>query len=845
MSPPSGKRKPRTKPAPIRVPELPGLESLRAWFASRGWTPHAFQEEAWRTHLAGSGGLIHVPTGAGKTYAAYGGPLAEMIDELRANPGQALVGLRMLYVTPLRAVSRDIEAALRAPIDETALPISVESRTGDTTAAVRARQRDRLPNILVTTPESLSLLLTRANCREQLATCRAVIVDEWHELLSSKRGTQTELSLARLRRFAPAARTWALSATLSNLDEAAHAAVGVSATPHLISAPVERPVIIKTLIPSTPNGLPLAGHLGLVMLDEVVEWINPASSTILFTNTRSQAERWHHAILQERPEWARHTALHHGSVDRAERERIEKGLKNGAIRLVIATSSLDLGVDFAPVEEVFQIGSPKGIARLMQRAGRSAHRPGAPCRITCVPTYALELLEVDAVRRAIAAGVIEGRLPLRAPLDVLSQHMVTCAMGDGFIPDEFFEEVRTAWSYRDLTREDFNWALDLVKTGGATLWAYPDYRKVVEENGVHRVTSKRLAQLHRLNIGTIVSDASVAICYPSGRKIGNIEENFVSRLRPGEKFLFAGKVLEFIRMHELTAIARRARGHTNFTPIWSGTRLPTTEPLAEGVRQSLQLARDKVMDSPELIAAAPIVEVQSRLSLVPGADELLIEICTTREGRHIFMFPFEGRLVHAGLAAVAALRLARACRGTFSIAVNDYGLELLTARDTAVEHLINADLFSSEGLVDDILSSANMTQLARSRFREVARVSGLVFQSHPGVHKSARQVHASAGLLYDVFNEFDPANLLLQQARREVLDREFEESRLARTLARLRRSSVRILHTPRPTPLGFPLILERVGGKLTGQSLLERIESMTQQWRTDTPKSRSRAKTSS
>lgn len=825
-------------------PSLPGLDAVRAWFASRGWTPHPFQEEAWATHLGGGGGLIHVPTGAGKTYAAYGGALIEMIDELRASGGAPLAGLRMLYVTPLRAVSRDIEAALKAPIIEMDLALSVESRTGDTSSSVRARQQRRLPNVLVTTPESLTLLLTRDNAREQLATCRAIVVDEWHELLSGKRGTQTELALARLRRFGPGVRTWALSATLSNLEEAAQAAAGTGAPGRVISAPIERPITIHTLLPPRPETFPWAGHLGLVMLDEVVEWINPNKSTIVFTNTRSQAERWHNAILQERPEWARHTGLHHGSVDRAERERIERGLKNGTIRLVVATSSLDLGVDFAPVEEVFQVGSPKGIARLMQRAGRSAHRPGAPCRITCVPTHALELIEVDAVRRAIAAGVIEGRRPARAPLDVLAQHLVTCAMGGGFTPDELFDEVRTAWSYRDLSRQEFDWTLDLVKTGGATLWAYPDYHKIVEENGVYRVPSRRLAQLHRLNVGTIVGDATVSLCYPSGRGIGSIEENFVSRLRPGDRFLFAGKVLEFIRMRDLTAYARRARGNTTFTPIWGGTKLPTTEPLAELVRRSLELARDGVMDSPELAAAAGIVRVQSRFSIIPGADEVLIEVCDTREGRHVFMFPFEGRLVHAGVASVAALRLSRRTKATFSIAVNDYGLELLTARGVEVEPHIGPELFAADGLIDDVIASVNMTQLARIRFREVARVAGLVFQAHPGVHKSARQVHASAGLLYDVFAEFDPANLLLRQAHREVLEREFEESRLARTMARLRDSRLRILRTDRPTPLGFPLILERVRGKLSSQTLLERIEAMKRQWEQPPVKSRSRARAS-
>jgi ATP-dependent helicase Lhr and Lhr-like helicase len=412
---PRAKAPGRKAPAELQNDQS-GLHVLRTWLAGRGWTPFAFQEEAWSAFARGESGLINVPTGAGKTYAAYLGALAEVIEEARSGPVE---GLRIVFITPLRAVSRDIQLALKDPVEALGLArrIRVESRTGDTSSSVRARQKQQLPAVLITTPESLSLLLSLERSAELFAGLRGVIADEWHELLASKRGTQTELALARLRRLAPQMRTWALSATLANLDEAAMAAVGCAGEvpelpkhgrgprePRTIRAEIRRPIRIETLIPKDPARLPWAGHLGLRMLPELLAALDPTRSTLIFTNTRSQAEIWYQAIRFSKPEWAEVLALHHGSIDRAERERVERGLKSGSLRLVVCTSSLDLGVDFAPVEAVVQVGSPKGVARLMQRAGRAGHRPGAECRIICVPTHAMELVEVASVRHAIASG---------------------------------------------------------------------------------------------------------------------------------------------------------------------------------------------------------------------------------------------------------------------------------------------------------------------------------------------------------------------------------------------------------------------------------------------------------
>lgn len=828
------------RPAPepqIESPRVPtdGPAAVLAWFKSQGWNPWNFQTQVWAAYRSGRSGLLQVPTGAGKTYAAVMGPLAELIDESRAGARPRRVdGLRLLYITPLRAVARDIELAIKRPIEELGLPLSVESRTGDTTQSVRQKQRERLPNVLITTPESLCLLLTRDNASELLRNVRAAVIDEWHELLSSKRGTQTELALAALRGLAPGLRTWALSATLQNLQQAAQAAVGGSADPLIIRGEIERPVIISSLLPQAAR-FPWAGHMGLTMLPQVLAWLDPEQATLVFLNTRAQAELWYQAIRISRPEWEPVLGLHHGSIDRARRQVLEAGLKSGAVRIVVATSSLDLGVDFAPVQRVMQIGSPKGIARLMQRAGRASHRPGAPCHIVCVPTHALELVEIAAVRSAIAEGHIEPRQPLDKPLDVLVQHLVSSSLGTGFRPDPLFEEVRTAYSYRDLTRQEFDWCMELVRDGGRTLGAYPEHHRIApqtgEPNAIHRVSSPRLASLHRLNVGTITSEMTLDIRLASGRRLGSIEEYFVSHLRPRDKFVFAGRVLEFVGLRELSAIVKPASGRTTRTPHWSGTRLPISESLADAVRMALQHAAAGEYASDELLAARPIIEAQQHLSAVPAHDELLIEITRTREGRHLFVYPFEGRLVNGGLAALLALRISRRVATTFSTASTDYGFELLTGDALDFDALLTPELFSPDNLADDALQSANVSDLAKAQFREIARVSGLVYQHHPGARKTGRQVFSTAALIYDVFREFDADNLLLEQARREVLQRQFEQSRLTRALERLSTSRFLIKHTNGPTPLGLPLVLERLGGgRVSSETIEERVRKMTEAW---------------
>ncbi len=810
--------------------------ALERWFAARGWEPFAFQREVWEAYARGESGLIHAATGTGKTYAAWMGPVLEALAE-RGAPKKLrrradATPLRVLWITPLRALAADTEQALARPVQELGLPWTVESRTGDTSQARRARQRERLPTALVTTPESLSLLLCRKDHAAIFADLRCVVVDEWHELMSTKRGAQVELCLARLRALCPQLRTWGVSATLGNLDVAAETLLGYDALnapmpARMVRGVVPKAVEIESLVPEEMDRFPWAGHLNTKLLPEVMRRLEEAQSAIIFTNTRSQCEIWFQSIIAANPTWFEFTAIHHGSLSRRQREDVEDGLKTGRYRIVVATSSLDLGVDFTPVDLVMQVGSPKGVARLLQRAGRSGHNPGRVSRIVCVPTHAFELIEVSAARDAIAAQRIESRDPLDRPLDLLAQHLVTLALGGGFTREGVLAELRTTRAYRLLTIAELDWVIAFVTHGGDALRAYPEYAKVHEEEGVFRVVDRRVALRHVLNIGTIVSDAAIAVKYLSGRKLGTVEESFVSRLTEGDKFIFAGQPLEFVRLRDLVAWVRKAKGMSGAIPRWQGARMPLSTELAAAVRDTLEKARQGRYPSPEMQAVQPVLETQAERSVIPRPDELLIERTETRDGYHCFVYPFEGRLVHEGLAALCAYRIAQLAPISFSFAANDYGFELLSPDAAPLEEALEAGLFSTTHLLHDITQSLNAAELARRQFREIARVAGLIFQGYPGQNKSMKQVQASSSLLYDVFAKYDEGNLLIQQAQREVLERQLEASRLGRVLERLSVSTVRVVDVERPTPLAFPLMVDITRAKLSTEKLADRVRRMT------------------
>ncbi len=815
------------------------------FFAGRGWKPFAFQLQTWRAYLAGESGLVHAPTGSGKTWSVFGGPAIEGLRAMRARSADAVMtgksrktrsparragdaDFTLLWLTPMRALANDTAHNLTQFVAELGLNWSVELRTSDTTATIRKRQREKLPSLLVTTPESLSMLLSYADAMPRLTGVQCVVVDEWHELLSTKRGVQAELGIARLRRWNPHLRTWGLTATLGNLQQAAEVLVPAPARPVVIHAEISKQLEVRSLIPATIERFPWGGHMGLQMLGQVCAAIGEARSTLVFTNTRAQAEIWFRSIMEERPDWLGKIAIHHGSIDRKLRLRVEAMLRDGALRAVVCTSSLDLGVDFPEVDQVVQIGSPKGVGRLMQRAGRSGHRPGQPSVVIGVPTHALELMEFSAAREGIARREIESRIPLNKPLDLLVQHIVTLGAGGGFSADELFAEVGCSHAYASLSREEFEWALDFASRGGKTLTAYQRFAKLTRNlEGVWNIVDDKLARLHRLGIGTITGDGVVQLAMNTGRKLGTIEESFISRLKPGDTFTFAGRPLELLGMRDMTARVRPARKKGSI-PQWGGGRFPLSTQLADKVRRRLHDAGRGVYPDAELSALRPIIDTQAAVSRVPAADELLIETSHSREGTHHFLFCFSGRLVHEGLGAVIGYRLKQALGVPVVATLNDYGIELLTpGQPPPIDEAAWRSLLGIDRLTDDLLACMNAGELARRQFREISRVAGLLVPTSPGAPRSVRQLQASSELFFDVFNEFDPDNLLLEQARREVLDHQLEFARLSEALRRLASEKILLVQTRRFSPLAFPIWAQRIQSQtIRMEAADDRIERM-------------------
>jgi ATP-dependent Lhr-like helicase len=795
------------------------LDQARAWFASRGQSPFAFQESLWRAFWAGESGLLNATTGTGKTLAAWMGPLLE------EPPIPMAPGIRVLWITPLRALARDLERALQEPLQFLGSTWRVEQRTGDTSSARRARQKARPPEALITTPESLSLLLTQAAMLPALSTVSAIVVDEWHEFLGTKRGVQLELVLSRLRTLSPRLRLWGLSATLPDLEGAMRSLLGPHRPGRLIRAPWDKRYQIDSLIPESVERFPWRGHLGLKMLPQVLARLDQSSTTLVFTNTRSQAELWYQAIVAARLDRLTTTAIHHGSIDVKVRRRIEEGLKSGALRCVVCTSSLDLGVDFPPVDQVLQIGSPKGIARLMQRAGRSGHQPGQISRVTIVPTLALELLECAAARRAVERLDLEPRLAMTLALDVLAQHLVTLAVGGGFDPGEALAEVRGTHAFAALTDLQWSWVLDFITRGGSALQGYPQFRRVSILDGGYVVQASDLIRRHRQNVGTIPTSASIAVKFMKGRTLGQVDESFIGRLRPGDIFIFAGRTLTLARVRDSIAYVRLAHTSSRYVPRWQGARLPLSPTLGLELLDLLgRYGRGEAQD-PELAALRPLLELQRKWSALATNDQLLVEAFDNHEGFHLFVFPFQGRLVNEGIASLLALRMAREVPRTFSITTNEYGFELLCGEPfTVTEHALRR-WFDADRLVEDLLASVNVSDLARHQFRDIARIAGLVDSGTPRRGKTTRQLQVSSGLMFDVLEQHDAGSLLLEQARREVLERQLDHVALAKALEQIARAALSLTHPGRLTPLSFPLWADRLQTQtLSTESWQSRIE---------------------
>ncbi|MEM1134748.1 MAG: ligase-associated DNA damage response DEXH box helicase, partial [Bacteroidota bacterium] len=775
---------------PIRKTNKTGFPQIDNWFRQKGWQPFAFQKECWEHYLQGKSGLLNAPTGSGKTYALWVPCLMEYIQEFEdewQKPRKN--GLRILWITPLRALTKDIHRAMEELVIELGLSWRVAFRTGDTSASERQKQKRNSPECLITTPESLHLMLAQKNYSDFFKSLNTVIVDEWHELLGSKRGVQIELALSRLRAIRPKLKTWGISATIGNLEEAADILIGRESV--IVRSELKKKIEVVSILPDAVEKFPWAGHLGTNLIEKIIPIIEASNSTLIFTNTRAQTETWYQKLMEVAPQFAGAAAMHHGSLDREIRDWVESAIHEGKLKVVVCTSSLDLGVDFRPVETVIQVGGPKGVGRFMQRAGRSGHQPDALSRIYFLPTHSLELIEGAALRQAVQEVAeqnnirhMESRNPISKPIDVLVQYLVTLAVSDGFTPKVIFEEIKKTFAYKDLDKEEWYWCLQFITSGGESLGAYEEFNKVLIENGIYKILSRKIAMQHRMSMGTIVSEPLVKIKYISGGYIGTVEEIFVSRLKSGDSFWFAGKSLLFVKMDRMTALVRRSKKKTGLVPRWLGARLPLSSELSQLIRTKLD--GNKTAKDVELIKIQPILKLQQSWSIIPKKNELLIEYTKSGEGFHLFIYPFEGRMIHEIMAALISYRISQLTPISFSFAMNDYGFELLADKPIPLQHALELDLFTTENLLFDIEQSINKTEMAKRRFREIAVISGLIFQGYPGKNKAGKHLQASSELLFKVFSEYDSDNLLIRQAFNEVIDSQLEKGRLINVLKKIR-----------------------------------------------------------
>ncbi|BDW92674.1 DNA ligase-associated DEXH box helicase [Flagellimonas marinaquae] len=784
--------------------------------------------------MKGKHGLLNAPTGSGKTYALW---FPIVLDYIKNNPEYKTThkkGLKAIWITPLRALSQEIKQSAERITQDLGTQMSVGIRTGDTSAKDRAKMRTNMPDLLITTPESLQLLLSSKGYAKTFKNCSAIVVDEWHELLGTKRGVQMELGISRLKTVCKALRIWGISATIGNLEQAREVLLGPS-TPELdnsilVKADLNKKITVKSIVPKEMETFPWRGHLGLHLLDDVIPIIKKSKTTLLFTNTRSQCEIWFQKILEKYPEFAGEIAMHHGSINKETRLWVEQAIRNESLKAVVCTSSLDLGVDFAPVETVIQIGGPKGVARFLQRAGRSGHRPGKESVIHFLPTHAIELVEASAMQKAVLNNAVEDRIPYLNSFDVLLQYLTTLAVSDGFYPDEIYPEIQQTFCYQSLSEEQWQWLLNFLVMGSQSLKNYDEYKKVeIETDGKFKVNSRAVAMRHRFQIGTIVGDATISVRYQKGGYIGSIEEYFISKLSPGDVFTFAGRNLEFIRIKGMSAHVRNSKKRTNKVPSWMGGRLSFSAKMSELLRQELYTAElESSKQSEEIRALQSMFTKQREESLVPQPHQFLIETFETRDGHHHMFYPFEGRAIHEGMSSLLAYRISLLSPITCSLAFNDYGFELLSDRKIDIQEILDNNLFTPEHMLSDLQKSLNSNEMARRKFRDIAVISGMVFTGYPDKGIKMKHLQSSSELLFDVFRDFEDDNLLYQQAFTETFEHQLEEGRLRLALERITQQKIVWKKCSQPTPLSFPIITDRLREKLSNEKLADRIKRMVE-----------------
>jgi ATP-dependent Lhr-like helicase len=839
----------------MKLFDTKGYQAIHHWLDSKGLSPFTFQQETWQHIINKKSGLVNAPTGCGKTFSVFLGAVIDFINEHPKNyKTKSKNNLQLLWITPLRALATDIGRAMEEVIDELGMNWKVAIRNGDTSIADRQKQKRQMPEVLIITPESLHLLLAQKNYPDVFKSLKIIAVDEWHELIGSKRGVQVELAISRIVNCHPDSyrksianqqlSLWGISATIGNLQQAKEVLLSpISSTRNrytlgfgeTVTAQIDKPIQIESVFPDEIEKFPWAGHLGIKLVDKVIPIIMQSKTTLIFINTRGMSELWYQALLTACPELAGAIALHHGSIERDLRSWVEENLHSGKLKAVVCTASLDLGVDFRPVETVIQVGSPKGVARFLQRAGRSGHRPGEVSKIYFLPTHSLELIEAAALKEATQIKLIESREPRILCFDVLIQYLSTLAISDGFYPAEIYKEIKTTNCYQHITEEEWQQILQFTTAGGVALQQYDDYKKIEIIEGLYKINNRRIAMRHRMHIGTIVSDPMMKVKFISGGFVGVIEEWFIARLQPGDTFTLAGRTLEFVMVKEMTALVRKSNAKKSIIPSWQGGRMPLSANLGSMLRKKFDEAgillhkKNKKGIDKEITELQPLFELQEYLSHIPKQNELLIEHIETKDGFHLFVFPFEGRLVHEAMAAVLAYRISRITPITFSLAMNDYGFELLSDQPIPLDDTNSYELFSPENLLSDIQRSLNSVEMAKRKFRDIAVIGGLIFQGFPGEQKKARHLQSSASLLFNVFAEYEPDNLLLRQSYNEVMEQQMEEERLRNMLERIQKSKIVITFPDRLTPFCFPIKVDSMRENLTSEKLEDRVRKMQMQ----------------
>ena len=802
-----------------------GFKIIQNWMMEKSISPFKFQVQTWQKFGNGYSGMVVAPTGFGKTYSVF----LALISDFLNHPEKYKSGLKMIWITPLRSLSKDIAKAMQEAIDEIGLDWTVGVRNGDTDPKIRQQQVKNMPDILVATPESLHLLLGQKNHQRFFKNLQCIVIDEWHELLGSKRGVMIELGISRLRTYVPKMKIWGITATIGNLDEAMEVLIPYPIKKTKVTAKEHKKIEILPVFPDEVEILPWAGHLGQKLADKVVPIILQSKSTIVFTNTRSQSEMWYQLLLNVYPDFAGQIAIHHSSIDSELRNWIEENLSSGKLKAVVSTSSLDLGIDFKPVDTVIQIGSAKGVARFLQRAGRSGHSPFETSKIYCVPTHSLELIEVAALKEAVKQNVIEPREPQVLCFDVLVQFLMTLAIGDGFYPEETYERIKQIYTFQEITDEEWKSIIEFLTIGGSALKSYEEYHKVVVmEDGLHKVTSRRIAMLHRMNMGAIVSDAMLKVKFISGGYIGMVEEYFISRLKKEEKFILAGRVLEVAMIKDMTVFVRTSKGKAQ-APSYLGGRLPLSSNLGQFLREKLSIALNPKTSEKELKFLHPLLMNQEERSHIPKDDEFLVEMIKNREGYHLFMYPFEGRLVHEVMAALIAFRISKLAPISFSMAMNDYGFELFSDKEIPLNEENLDKILTRDNLMTDVISSINAAEMARRKFRDIAVISGMVVQNFPGQQRSNKSLQSSAGLIFKVLEDHDPNHFLVRQAYTEVFNMQLQEQRLVEAFKRIEKSKIILKFANSFTPLSFPIKVDSLRQTLTSEDLDVRIQKLIQQ----------------